>query len=338
MGFQTTENAAEPPPGLWQQLQTMARSRGGMFLLGWTGGVLLVMVLYAALHPSKAQFSFPPRTIIKGNSLYERLLAAGKKSPIIMAGVNDGVASSGRVESRAGAARSAAIDLTVGQLPSLSVDEITVKTGEVSVQGVDVHYAVALPEAPPADGLTFLLLHGSRFSSATWQEMKTLRTLAALGYTAVAIDLPGAGFSKSRSRGSLPADASRAGFLAAVRSALGLSGRTVLVSPSLSGEFSLPLLAEQPGWLAGFVPVAPVGTEKLSAEQLRAIRVPTAIVYGSEDRGLGAASQRALSAIPTSTVAVIPGGGHPAYLHDPALWHRVLHNFAQSLAQLAAQY
>ena len=52
-------------------------------------------------------------------------------------------------------------------------------------------YAAALPESSTADDITFLLLHGAKFSSATWQEIKTLRTLAALGYNAVAIDLPG---------------------------------------------------------------------------------------------------------------------------------------------------
>ena len=52
-------------------------------------------------------------------------------------------------------------------------------------------YAAALPEQSSADDITFLLLHGAKYSSQTWQEIKTLRTLAALGYNAVAIDLPG---------------------------------------------------------------------------------------------------------------------------------------------------
>lgn len=80
---------------------------------------------------------------MKGNSLYERLLAAGKKSPIIMSGVND--AAAGRVESRAGAARSATIDLTAGQLPDVRPDSIEVDTGDVSVQ-------VGMEESPAGAG------------------------------------------------------------------------------------------------------------------------------------------------------------------------------------------
>ena len=65
------------------------------------------------------------------------------------------------------------------------------------------------------------------------------------------------------------------------------------------------------------------------------LQVPTAIVYGSEDHGLGESSMRVLSQIGGSSVVVVPGGGHPAYLHNPALWHRVLYNFARSLKTAA---
>lgn len=38
---------------------------------------------------------------------------------------------------------------------------------------------------------TILLLHGMRFSSATWLDLKTLEKLAEWNYRAVALDLPG---------------------------------------------------------------------------------------------------------------------------------------------------
>ena len=56
-----------------------------------------------------------------------------------------------------------------------------------------MHYAEARPTSPTAGAVSFLLLHGSAFSSDTWIKLGTLQTLAALGYTAIAIDLPGEG-------------------------------------------------------------------------------------------------------------------------------------------------
>lgn len=51
-------------------------------------------------------------------------------------------------------------------------------------------YRQALPLSGTAE-LCVLLLHGIRFSSENWLKIGTLETLAAAGYRAVAIDLPG---------------------------------------------------------------------------------------------------------------------------------------------------
>ena len=57
--------------------------------------------------------------------------------------------------------------------------------------------------------------------------------------------------------------------------------------------------------------------------------LPQMAVVGSRD------SQRAtdylVASIDNSVKAVIPGGGHPAYLDDPGLWHRFLYNFMSAL-------
>ncbi|KAF0310692.1 Protein ABHD14B [Amphibalanus amphitrite] len=143
-------------------------------------------------------------------------------------------------------------------------------------------------------------------------------------------------FRRSRTEGNGPTDAAgRAAFLDAVRRSLHLGDRVVVVSPSLSGQFSIPLLLQQPSWLAGYVPVAPVGTEQITPTNAAEIKVPTVIVYGSKDHGLGESSERVLSQIGGSSVVVVPGGGHPAYLHNPTLWHRVLYNFARRLQPAA---
>ena len=66
-------------------------------------------------------------------------------------------------------------------------------------------------------------------------------------------------------------------------------------------------------------------------------QVPTAIIYGSRDRGLGESSLKDLSQIKTATVGVIPNAGHAAYLDNPGLWHLMLHNFAKNLDKLSRQ-
>ena len=59
-----------------------------------------------------------------------------------------------------------------------------------SLQDFRIYYQTASPVSNEK-GLTVLLLHGMRFSSQSWTDLGTLHVLAALGYSAVAIDLPG---------------------------------------------------------------------------------------------------------------------------------------------------
>lgn len=49
--------------------------------------------------------------------------------------------------------------------------------------------------------------------------------------------------------------------------------RPILISPSMSGRFALPFLLAQGDRLAGFVPIAPVGTKNYAAEQYRRVQV-----------------------------------------------------------------
>lgn len=62
------------------------------------------------------------------------------------------------------------------------------------------------------------------------------------------------------------------GFLRAVSEALCL-GPAVVISPSLSGMYSLPFLFQHNHLLKAYVPVAPICTEKFTAEQYAQIKV-----------------------------------------------------------------
>jgi len=56
---------------------------------------------------------------------------------------------------------------------------------------VTVHYKETLPLSGSSSGHSVFFLHGARFSSKTWEEIKTLQLVAAMGYRAVAVDIPG---------------------------------------------------------------------------------------------------------------------------------------------------
>ena len=69
--------------------------------------------------------------------------------------------------------------------------------------------------------------------------MDTLRTLAALGHEVIAIDLPGFGKTQVTDK-SLAGN--KASYLSAAISSLSPAMEPVVVSPSMSGSFVVPLL------------------------------------------------------------------------------------------------
>ncbi|NWW95130.1 ABHEA protein, partial [Rhynochetos jubatus] len=122
----------------------------------------------------------------------------------------------------------------------------------------------------------------------------------------------------------------RVAFLDHVLRELGMR-RPVLVSPSMSGRFALPFLLARGDRLAGFVPVAPVGTKDYAAEQYRQVQTPTLILYGDRDASLGPQALQSLRHLPRHRVAVLPDAGHACYLDKPEDFHRLLLGFLRQL-------
>ncbi|CAL1284809.1 unnamed protein product [Larinioides sclopetarius] len=230
----------------------------------------------------------------------------------------------------------------------LKKDCVSVKEGFKDIDEAKVFYREGVPLADTAPSpVSVLLLHGQMFSSKTWLELGTLHTLSAMGYQTVAIDLPG--FANSP-----PAKIQdRASFLHSIIINFGLT-HPVIISPSMSGHFSLPYLVQNWKNLAGFVPVAPVGFEVLEElpncrdpsiknqvykplqeflydpiPDLSSIQTPTMVVFGEKDRSRSSAL---LNLLPMSQCQEIPNGRHPAYLDNPNLWHQLLYNFLESLS------
>lgn len=86
------------------------------------------------------------------------------------------------------------------------------------------------------------------------------------------------------------------------------------------------------GFIRGFVPVAPVQTSNYAEFFSNEMQIPTMIVYGEKDTGLGTQSYNYLKMIKTSTKPqILKDANHPAYLDQPEEWHTLLYNFLNIL-------
>ena len=184
----------------------------------------------------------------------------------------------------------------------------------------------------PADGgrFTVLFLHGQAFSSQTWDDLGTLKFLAEHGYRVVAVDLPG--YVKSKDADIPRTSEERSAFLNKFMEKLKID-RPVLVSPSMSGSYALPFIfqGDQGKRLRGYVPVAPVGTDKYGESDYKNLQLPSLIVYGENDASLGVSSLRRLRNIPDSVIHMMKGAGHACYMKNPEEFHENFLNFLSKL-------
>lgn len=166
-----------------------------------------------------------------------------------------------------------------------------------------------------------VLLHGQVFRAETWRKLGTLHALAAAGFHAVAIDLPGFGESA-------PGACDPTEFLAAAF-AVFEAERPVLVSPSMSGKWALPLVTRRPELVSGWVAIGTAGLPWPGS--LDDAKVRSLVVWGGQDHifplslGKGLANK-----LPDAEMLVIEGADHACYLEEPEAFHAALVRFVGS--------
>ena len=189
----------------------------------------------------------------------------------------------------------------------------------VEVGGNRLHYLAT----GPADGRPVLLLHGASFRAETWREISTLELLAKEGFRVIALDLPGFGESPA-------AEVDTETFLIDVLRELEIR-KPVVVSPSMSGRFSLPLVIAAPPRTSGYVAVAPVAIPKYRS-RLKRIIVPVLAVWGENNNIVPHTFQDMLvETAPYARKVIIPGAGHAPYMQDAETFHAELLKFLKGL-------
>jgi pimeloyl-ACP methyl ester carboxylesterase len=189
----------------------------------------------------------------------------------------------------------------------------------LDVEGGRVHYLAAGDEG----GRPIVLLHGASFTPKTWQEIGTIETLAGAGYLVYALDLPGFGQS-SRTM------ASGRTWLKLVIDLLKID-KPVIVSPSMSGTYSLPLATEDPTRISGFIAVAPVALLN-HAHLLSRITEPVLAVWGEHDTLIPESQADLLiRSVKTGRKVIISGGSHAPYMSDPGAFHQEVLEFLKEL-------
>ncbi|MGL5082259.1 MAG: alpha/beta fold hydrolase [Microcoleaceae cyanobacterium] len=197
--------------------------------------------------------------------------------------------------------------------------ELNITSNVIKIQTANIHYLESGSGADPP----ILLLHGSSFSAQTWKEIGTLKRLGSHGYHVVAVDLPGYGKSDAISN-------YQSEFLLKLIDKLALNG-AILVSPSMSGTYSLPFIVDHRESLRGLVAVAPVGIPKMSP-QLQGNALPTLAIWGSDDQIVPVEQADLLiEMMPNAEKVILPKAGHACYLKATNKFHEHLLQFIEKV-------
>jgi abhydrolase domain-containing protein 14 len=219
---------------------------------------------------------------------------------------------------------------TVGKVRNYTFEEMFIEHPDLFTQDLlkemtiskrvkSVYITHAIPPKPLISLKTgkpvapVLLLHGAKFSSSTWDKTGTVQALVTAGFSVYTVDLPGYG----RSEGKVDAPL-REVFLRGLIIKLKLQ-KPFIISPSMSGTFSVPYVRDYPDELSGYMPIAATKLKTIQAETWNTVANKTWImyVYGEKDVEIGAPGAKFFEKAPNVDIFMMKQGTHPCYLDKP---------------------
>ncbi|XP_055356694.1 uncharacterized protein LOC129601814 [Paramacrobiotus metropolitanus] len=213
------------------------------------------------------------------------------------------------------------------------VAEMPVETGEEDVEMkypngelhvTTVFYRESVPKTKKLGDV--LLLHGARFNSETWVTVDTTKTLAAMGFRATAIDLPGFG----NTPGSVLFGDRAVMFIENFCQAHKIT-KPIIVAPSIGGQYALPYIMARPYNVSALIALVPTAPERFTKDQFYLLKIPVLLMYGSKDHNLGKQVAKAMSSIPNFQVRVIEEAHSSVFVDQPDEFHRTVYTFLRRL-------
>ena len=113
-----------------------------------------------------------------------------------------------------------------------------------------------------------LLLHSPPHDSDTWARVGTLKIIAAMGYRATAINLPGFG----QSIGSVLLGYRAVSFLENFMQAHSIQN-PIIIAPGIAGGYAFPFLMSRPHKLKALIAISPTTFHKYTQEDYKKIKV-----------------------------------------------------------------
>jgi len=154
------------------------------------------------------------------------------------------------------------------------------------------------------ESVVWIFLHGALHDSSVWVKNGVVELMITQGFKAIALDMPGFGSVADQRR--VPAN-QMVNFLEALRTELNIE-KICLVSPVMSGKFSLPWLMNGGEHIVGFIAIDTIETERYPDEQYQAIQIPILLLFGERDP-VGQTAKKKLSLSSNFRFESIPSFG-----------------------------
>lgn len=192
-------------------------------------------------------------------------------------------------------------------------------------KAIDVSFLESCPRNPTdCPPQTVLLLHDRYCTSKVWDEVGSLTLLSAMGYRAVAFDIPRYGDSSDVE----VCDKSQ--FLQSFMDGADIVAPIIVVA-DIGGQYVIPYLLQHsgrtlPDKVRGCVAVAPTNTEQvLCDERSRHVHVPVLSIYGDDDHS-GSPARNMHAMFPHHTLLQVQGCGLRYYVNETDDFHYLLYN------------